>query len=220
MTKEEFKNAFVDVIGKHNYPYSCMTIQDLYNIIKSYKDNKMPFCIKDVWSWRGIYDQPCCYVTIEMTTKKHNFKMLDDLLNDTFYGWKGGEYKYNLSSLLHFESDESCANTLQEYSFWYRFLTNNDDNPFIQHMYKYFEDNKHLGHEYYQDYFGNDLKEDEECIYWTENGFMIGKIKEINQNHKVVYIDAKINGKYDNDKKYFEPVEFNKVIQLNPIKLK
>ena len=217
MTKEDFKNSFISIKGKSSYPYSCITLQDLYNIIYSYKDDIMNFCIEDVCSWRGIYEQPCCIVTNNEASKEHNLDMVLSLLEGTFHGYKDGEFTYNISSLVHFEIQESEASTLPEYCYWYRFLNDNENNPFIQHMYKYFEEDKYLNNEYYQDYFGNDLKEGEKCIYWTEDGFAEGLVFNIDKNHKLVWVSQKRDYEYETNQKYMECLEFDKVIQLNII---
>ena len=80
MTREEFRNSFVN----NAYSFSCMTVKDLMNIIESWPSDNMPFCIEDEWSWRGIYADPCLYVSNAIQTKSHNLRMLHELLKYSF----------------------------------------------------------------------------------------------------------------------------------------
>lgn len=209
MTKEEFHNSFL------SYPYSCMTVKDLMNIIESWPDDKMPFSIDDVWSWRGIYADPCLCVTTREQTKKYNLLSLKEVLQYSFTGWKGGEFYYNESSLLHFENDPGCATTTAENCFWLDFLKKNEDNKFIQAIYEYFENDKHLNNEYYQDFNGNDFEEGVDCIYWTKDGFARGKINSIDMDARMVHISQKINDyEYEQHPNLMDCIEFEKVIQF------
>ena len=64
-------------------------------------------------SWRGIYAEPALYFDVESDYVP--ISTLADALDDLssgrrFEGYKGGEYWYNDSSSLHFESSyRSCS---------------------------------------------------------------------------------------------------------------
>jgi hypothetical protein len=82
-----------------------MTIGDLYDKIESWSEDTMDFCVTDVFSWRGIYAEPACSLSINNTTKQENLDMLRKLITDIFRGWKGGTYTYNFEDEIHFECD-------------------------------------------------------------------------------------------------------------------
>ena len=81
-----------------------MTLKEFYEKIESFPNDTMNFCIVNVFSWRGSYDEPCCSLSSDEITKQHNLDMLQQLLNEKFYGWKGGEYTYTEYDKIHFES--------------------------------------------------------------------------------------------------------------------
>ena len=81
-----------------------MTLKEFYEKIENFPSDTMNFCIEDVFSWRGIYCEPCCSLSSYEVTKQHNLDMLQRLLNETFVGWKGGEYTYTEDDEIHFES--------------------------------------------------------------------------------------------------------------------
>ncbi len=84
-----------------------ITLGELYDKIKSYPQDTMDFCITDVFSWRGIYAEPCCSLSTKQTSKQENLDMLRRLTNEVFYGYKGGEYTYTFDDQIHFECDIS-----------------------------------------------------------------------------------------------------------------
>lgn len=83
-----------------------MTLKELYNKIESYPSDTMNFCIEDVFSWRGSYDEPCCAISIRETSKSYNLNMLYRLVYEVFIGWKGGEFTYTFDDIIHFECKE------------------------------------------------------------------------------------------------------------------
>ena len=85
-----------------------MTLKELYDKIESYPSDTMNFCIEDVFSWRGIYAEPCCSLLTKQTTKQENLDMLRRLTNEVFYGYKGGEYTYTFDDRINFECDCSA----------------------------------------------------------------------------------------------------------------
>lgn len=79
-----------------------MTIRELKDKIVSLGDT-MDFSIDDVFSWRGSYCQPACSISAIKTTKEANLYMIDRLLKEDFYGWKGGVYTFSSDDEIHFE---------------------------------------------------------------------------------------------------------------------
>lgn len=108
-----------------------MTIDGLRNKIKSL-GNTMDFCITDVFSWRGVYNEPACSISTDTTSKEHNLAMIDKLLSETFSGWKGGEYTYHRYDDIHFEdTPDSWSNG----AYIRRFLLDNADNQDVRSIF-------------------------------------------------------------------------------------
>lgn len=112
---------------KHN-----ITLGEFYDKIKSYPKDTMDFCITDVFSWRGVYMQPCCSLSTEETTKQENLDMLRRLTNEVFIGYKGGEFIYTFDDWINFEYDYS-AYSAGEYL--KDFVKRNKDSEIINHIF-------------------------------------------------------------------------------------
>lgn len=109
-----------------------MTIKELYNKIESWPEDTMDFCITDVFSWRGIYAEPACSLsTTSDTTKQENLDMLNRLINETFDGWKGGEYTYCSVDTINFECGEG---SYSDGNYIIEFLARNHS-PIIEHIF-------------------------------------------------------------------------------------
>lgn len=111
---------------------SSMTLRDLFDRISSYPEDNMNFCIEDVFSWRGSYDEPCCSLSTRNVSKDHNLDMLTKLLKESFSGYKGGTYKYTMDYNIHFE--ESRRSYSDEY-YIKEFITNNYNTPEVKHIF-------------------------------------------------------------------------------------
>ncbi len=109
-----------------------ITIRELRNRIITWPNDTMNFRIVDVFAWRGYYAEPACYINSDEATKEHNLTMLDALTSDTFIGWKGGEYTYDDSDRLHFETDYG---SYTDGRFILNFLIDNKDVPIVKHIF-------------------------------------------------------------------------------------
>lgn len=108
-----------------------MTLNEFANRIESL-GNTMDFCIEDVFSWRGSYDMPACSISARKTTRKHNLIMIDRLLNETFEGWKGGEYDYKYYQDINFEPGWS---SYTDGKYLNKFLMDNGDNEDVRKIF-------------------------------------------------------------------------------------
>lgn len=91
-----------------------MTIQDLKNYFE--KTDKPKFFLTDVFSWRGIYDE-VAFTPSKEGTKEKSLELIKESLENSYRGWKGGIFTYDLDTEVHFEYDPSdCMNrTVGEY---------------------------------------------------------------------------------------------------------
>lgn len=108
-----------------------MTLREFEIKIESWPTEEMNFSITDVFSWRGSYNEPACSLSIYPTTKSENLKMISRLYNETFIGWKGGNYEYCQTDEIHFESDDG---SYSNGDYLTRFITHNI-NEEIKHIF-------------------------------------------------------------------------------------
>lgn len=108
-----------------------MTIRELKERIMSWHSDEMDFCIEDVFSWRGSYAEPCCSISTRTVTKYDNIEQLDKLTTQSFYGYKGGTFKYSDNQRLHFEEGYH-AYTDGEYLI--KFICANPT-PIVEHLF-------------------------------------------------------------------------------------
>lgn len=213
MTKEEFIQSFYK-----DYPYSIMTVKDMINIIESYPTDTMPFKIEDSWSWRGIYAHPCLAISTNESTKEKNLSELEYVLRYSYHGWKGGDFYYEESSLLHFETDWGNSTTYDEKScYMAQFILNNEDNPFIQHMIQYFIDDKNVDVEYYQDVLGHDIREGERVVYYDSllEKLSVGYIVEVNTKEKLVKVSETPRYLFKNEETPYQEITFDRIAKIS-----
>lgn len=108
-----------------------MTVKEFYNKIETYKENEMNFKIEEVFSWRGIYSEPCVSLSTNKSTKEENLNMLNRLCTETFEGWKGGEYEYSWCDTIHFEAGEG---SYSEGDYILKFIIRNTNDE-IKHIF-------------------------------------------------------------------------------------
>jgi hypothetical protein len=111
---------------------SSMTLGDLYDRILSYPEDTMDFCIEDVFSWRGSYDEPCCSLSTRNVSKEHNLDMLNKLLTESFVGWKGGAYTYIMDDTINFEAGDG---SYSDNYYIKEFIMNNHNTPEVKHIF-------------------------------------------------------------------------------------
>jgi len=109
-----------------------MTILELKEKIESWPGTTMPFCIEDVFSWRGVYAEPACCISTREVSKEENLSMLSVLTTNAFTGWKGGEYSYHDYDDIHFEVS---AGSWSDGKFIADFLMDNGDNTAVRHIF-------------------------------------------------------------------------------------
>lgn len=109
-----------------------MTLGEFYDKIESWPSDTMNFKVTDVFSWRGIYAEPCCSISLSYSTKIENLNMLKRLLNETFEGYKGGEYTYTFDDTIHFECEED---SYSDGKYLYSFLIENGREEIIKHIF-------------------------------------------------------------------------------------
>ena len=81
-----------------------ITVGDLADIVGNLSDDVIyPIGIADVFSWRGAYTEPC-FKFGENISGLHMKQVVGRALADTFCGWKGGEYQYQVWNVANFES--------------------------------------------------------------------------------------------------------------------
>lgn len=91
-----------------------MTIQDLKEYFET--TEKPKFFLTDVFSWRGAYNE-VAFTPSKEGTKEESLELIEWALEESFCGWKGGIFSYDLDTEVHFECDPSACipYTAEEY---------------------------------------------------------------------------------------------------------
>jgi hypothetical protein len=85
-----------------------MTLGELKNHFEQMENGKeLNFKLSTPFSWRGIYAECAFSILKEKSTKEENLEKIEIALLNVFQGWKGGDFKYDLETEIHFESEES-----------------------------------------------------------------------------------------------------------------
>lgn len=108
-----------------------MTLKELYDRIESYPHDTMNFCIEKVFSWRGVYAEPCCSLSTNTTTKQQNLDTLTRLITETYKGWKGGTYEYFFDDPINFEAEESSWSD----GYYIKDFITNNQTPEVKHIF-------------------------------------------------------------------------------------
>lgn len=70
--------------------------------------SKTEYSLSEPFSWRGIYAEVAFAIENTPSTKEELLANVEKAYNETFTGYKGGDYTYNDYTDVHFEEDTSC----------------------------------------------------------------------------------------------------------------
>lgn len=85
-----------------------MTLGELKKHIESLPDNsKFDYTLCGPFSWRGSYNEVAFAIAQEPSNKEEILETINEAYSCTFRGYKGGEFKYNDWTEVHFEEDYS-----------------------------------------------------------------------------------------------------------------
>lgn len=83
-----------------------MELKDFKKHIESFPNGtQFDFGISQPFSWRGAYSEVAFEMLKQPMTKEEILANIELAYTETFEGYKGGEYKYNDHTDIHFESD-------------------------------------------------------------------------------------------------------------------
>lgn len=92
-----------------------MNLSDLKNLFSNVPDDHiLQYGISEPFSWRGSYDE-VCFAVEEYVTGKQCKERIQKAYEDTFHGWKGGEFTYTDTTPVNFEH-QSGAYTDEGYT--------------------------------------------------------------------------------------------------------
>ena len=99
-----------------------MNLVDFKNYISEFSNGaKFEFSISYPFSWRGSYDEVAFEITQTESAKEQILEMIEKAYTEKFYGYKGGEYRYDDYTPVNFEEDTSrytdgeyCANWISK----------------------------------------------------------------------------------------------------------
>lgn len=85
-----------------------MTLGELKNRFEQMEKGKiLAYKLSEPFSWRGIYDEVAFEILEEDSTREENLEEIEKALIEEFRGYKGGEFKYDLDTEIHFEYNSS-----------------------------------------------------------------------------------------------------------------
>lgn len=82
------------------------TIDNLRNYFINTPEEDLKFFLVDVFSWRGIYAD-VAFVPSKFGNKEESLDIINRALTEEFIGYKGGNYKYDEDTRIHFEYCDS-----------------------------------------------------------------------------------------------------------------
>jgi hypothetical protein len=65
----------------------------------------LDYKLSNPFSWRGAYAECAFEILKESSTKKENLERIEKALTEEFHGYKGGKFRYDLDTEVHFEGD-------------------------------------------------------------------------------------------------------------------
>ena len=85
-----------------------MELKEFKEYVESFPDEKVfYYSISTPFSWRGSYDEVAFAVAEMPMTKEDMLFRINQAYTETFFGYKGGEYKYSDYTTVNFEDDTS-----------------------------------------------------------------------------------------------------------------
>ena len=86
-----------------------MNLQEFKNYIEHSESGKVfEYGISQPFSWRGSYDEVAFEILQSPMSREDILKNIEIAYNETFYGYKGGEFRYSGFTPVNFEEDYSC----------------------------------------------------------------------------------------------------------------
>ena len=83
-----------------------MKLKDFRQHIESFPSGtKFNFGISKPFSWRGVYAEVAFEMLDQPMSREEVLENIKLAYTETFRGYKGGEYRYNESTEIHFETD-------------------------------------------------------------------------------------------------------------------
>ena len=85
-----------------------MNLQDFRDYIAKFpSDHIFEYGISEPFSWRGIFAEVAFSIEEHPMSRETILERIDMCFEKTFIGYKGGEFKYNGNTEIHFEDNPS-----------------------------------------------------------------------------------------------------------------
>ncbi len=82
-----------------------MNLIDLKNHISGFPEGTFfDYGLSKPFSWRGSYDEVAFDITEQKTSREDILDKINMAYTETFYGYKGGEYRYSDYTRVNFET--------------------------------------------------------------------------------------------------------------------
>jgi hypothetical protein len=81
-----------------------MNLKELKDYIESFPNYTVfKYGLSQPFSWRGSYDEVAFAIILDEMSKEDILNNIEIAYTDVFYGYKGGEYKYDNYTEINFE---------------------------------------------------------------------------------------------------------------------
>lgn len=92
-----------------------------------YENNDNPkIFLTSVFSWRGSYDEVAFTPSLE-GSKEESLKVINRALTAVFDGWKGGEYRYDGFTRVHFENEPRACGDMALFELFDKALSGREE---------------------------------------------------------------------------------------------
>lgn len=83
-----------------------MNLGELKKYIESFPDGtRLEYSLSEPFSWRGVYAEVAFSIKDKQCTKEELLAKIEMALSDEFYGYKGGDFRYDEHTPVNFEED-------------------------------------------------------------------------------------------------------------------
>lgn len=98
-----------------------MKLEEFKKHFETSKAESFDYGISEPFSWRGSYDEVAFEILEDQMDKSEILRRINMAYTEQFHGYKGGEYRYNDYTEIHFECGHGswsdgwyCANIIAE----------------------------------------------------------------------------------------------------------
>lgn len=85
-----------------------MNINEFKLLCETHPELEINFQPYNCGSWRGVYAEPCIFISEGKSVLSAFLPFIERLTTEDFYGYKGGDYRYEDCDPINFEISSDC----------------------------------------------------------------------------------------------------------------